>query len=85
MMGLTMSQRQAVAKTIATRYKRASRAEEGAIGHVAMVWDPARQTTIEALDTADGVGHFSYAGGPSRHIFEIWRVGNVADTPSRTA
>ena len=30
-MGLTMSQRQAVAKTIATRYKRASRAEEGAI------------------------------------------------------
>jgi Peptidase family M23/Transglycosylase SLT domain/NlpC/P60 family len=56
-----------------------------AIGHVAMVWDPARRTTIEALDTANGVGHFSYAGGPSRHIFEIWRVGNVADIPSRTA
>jgi hypothetical protein len=30
-MGLTMSQRQAVTKTIATRYKRASRAEKGAI------------------------------------------------------
>jgi len=30
-MGLTMSQRQTVAKTIATRYKRASRAEKGAI------------------------------------------------------
>ncbi len=56
-----------------------------AIGHVAMVWDPAAQTTIEAHDTAGGVGHFSYAGGPSHHIFEIWRVGNVADNPSRTA
>jgi len=30
-MGLTMSQRQAVTKTIATRYKRASRVEKGAI------------------------------------------------------
>ncbi|HEY5247143.1 MAG TPA: integrase, partial [Dermatophilaceae bacterium] len=30
-MGLTMSQRQAVTKTIATRYKRASRAEKGTI------------------------------------------------------
>jgi len=28
-MGLTMSQRQAVAKTIAARYKRASRVEKG--------------------------------------------------------
>jgi cell wall-associated NlpC family hydrolase len=56
-----------------------------AIGHVAMVWDPASRSTIEALDTAQGVGHFSYNGGPSHHIFEIWRVGNVADTPSKTA
>src|SRR5450759_5038078 len=30
-MGLTMSQRQAVAKTIATRYKRAGRVEKGTI------------------------------------------------------
>jgi hypothetical protein len=30
-MGLTMSQRQAVTKTIATRYKRASRMEKGTI------------------------------------------------------
>ena len=30
-MGLTMSQRQAVTKAIATRYRRASRAEKGAI------------------------------------------------------
>jgi hypothetical protein len=56
-----------------------------AFGHVAMVWDPASQTTIEALDTANGVGHFSYRGGPSHRIFEIWRVGNVADTPAKTA
>jgi len=55
------------------------------IGHVAMVWDPASRSTIEALDTAQGVGHFSYSGGLSHHIFEIWRVGNVADTPSKTA
>jgi cell wall-associated NlpC family hydrolase len=56
-----------------------------AIGHVAMVWDPASRSTVEALDTAQGVGHFSYNGGTSHHIFEIWRVGNVADTPSKTA
>jgi cell wall-associated NlpC family hydrolase len=55
-----------------------------AIGHVAMVWDPAARATIEARDRADGVGHFSYRGGPSHHIFQIWRVGNVADTPSKT-
>ena len=30
-MGLTLSQRQAVTKAIATRYKRASRTEKGAI------------------------------------------------------
>ena len=56
-----------------------------AIGHVAMVWDPAAQSIIAALDTAHGVGHFTYKDGPSRHIFEIWRVGNVADIPSKTA
>jgi hypothetical protein len=55
------------------------------IGHVAMVWDPASRSTIEAIDTAQGVGHFSYKNGPNHHIFEIWRVGNVADTPSKTA
>ncbi len=53
-----------------------------AIGHVAMVWDPASRSTIEAIDTALGVGHSSYRGGPSHHIFEIWRVGNLSGTPS---
>ncbi len=56
-----------------------------AIGHVMLVWDPAAQSTIEARDRADGVGHFSFKNGPSHHIFQIWRVGNVADTPSKTA
>ena len=56
-----------------------------AIGHVAMVWDPAAQSTIAALDTAQGVGHFTYKNGPSRQIIEIWRVGNVAYIPSQTA
>ena len=32
-----------------------------------------------------GVGHFNYKNGPNHHIFGIWRVGNVADTPSKTA
>ena len=54
----------------------------------------ALQQTLDALktlignevdDTADGVGHFTYKNGPSRHIFEIWRVGNVADITSKTA
>jgi hypothetical protein len=50
-----------------------------------MVWDRANRSTIEALDTAQGVGHVSYRSGSGHHIFEIWRVGNVADTPSKTA
>ena len=54
------------------------------IGHVMLVWDPATRTTIEARSRSLGVGHFSYAGGPSHHIFEIWRVGNMADQPTVT-
>ncbi|WP_404380307.1 peptidoglycan DD-metalloendopeptidase family protein [Knoellia locipacati] len=52
------------------------------IGHVVIVWDPATKTTIDARSTAKGVGHFSYADGAKRNIFEIWRVGNMADQPS---
>ncbi|GAA2469120.1 hypothetical protein GCM10009858_03030 [Terrabacter carboxydivorans] len=54
------------------------------IGHVMLVWDPATRTTIEARSRSLGVGHFSYAAGPSHHIFEIWRVGNMADQPTVT-
>jgi cell wall-associated NlpC family hydrolase len=48
------------------------------IGHVMIVWNPATKTTIEARGTRAGVGQFSYANGPRHHIFEIWRVGNLA-------
>jgi cell wall-associated NlpC family hydrolase len=53
------------------------------IGHVMIIWDPATKTTIEAHNTKTGIGHFSYANGPHHHIFEIWRVGNIADNPNQ--
>ena len=46
-----------------------------------IIWSPASKTTIEGHNTRGGVGHFSYASGPSHHIFEIWRVRKVADRP----
>jgi hypothetical protein len=49
------------------------------IGHVMIVWNADHKTTIEARNTRVGVGHFSYGNGSSHHIFEIWRVGKVAD------
>ncbi|MFC3689265.1 peptidoglycan DD-metalloendopeptidase family protein [Aquipuribacter hungaricus] len=56
------------------------------IGHVMLVADPATFSTIEARDRRDGTGTFSYADGPERNRFEIWRVGNLSDgaTLSRT-
>ncbi len=55
------------------------------IGHVAMVFNPAWQSTVEAMSTSRGVTYGSYAGkATTRHLFEIWRVGNVADEPTRT-
>ena len=47
------------------------------IGHVAMVLDPKKKSTIDARSRAEGVGRFSYAGASTKPIFEIWRVGNV--------
>jgi hypothetical protein len=52
------------------------------IGHVMIVWDPASRRTVEARDARHGVGHFSYRDGPRHQIFEIWRLGNVADQPT---
>lgn len=52
------------------------------IGHVGLVWDPATFTSIEAANPRDGVGHFSYAPNLDNNIFEIWRVGSIADDPS---
>ena len=39
-----------------------------------IIWDPASKTTIEAQGTNTGIGQFSYASGPTHHIFEIWRI-----------
>jgi hypothetical protein len=56
------------------------------IGHVAMVFDPGQQSTVEAMNIARGVTYGSYAAKvTSKHIFEIWRVGNVADKLTRAA
>lgn len=47
------------------------------IGHVAIVWNPANQQTVEAASTEQGVIHGSYTGWSGLPIFEIWRVGNL--------
>ena len=49
------------------------------IGHVMLVADPATRSTIEARDRRSGTGTFSYATGPERNRFEIWRVGDLSD------
>ncbi|WP_109472422.1 peptidoglycan DD-metalloendopeptidase family protein [Ornithinimicrobium cavernae] len=55
------------------------------IGHVALVWDPATKTTIEAANPSLGVGHFSYADNLDNNIFEVWRVGSISDSPKTPA
>ena len=42
------------------------------IGHVALVWNPAIHTTIDARNTQVGIGHFAYT--TRHHRFEIWRI-----------
>jgi hypothetical protein len=55
------------------------------IGHVAIVFDPSKQSTVEAMNSDRGVTYGSYAGkAATKNIFEIWRVGNVSDQPTRT-
>lgn len=49
------------------------------IGHVMIVWDPANMSTIEAK--IPRVSHGDYTAGVDKNIFEIWRVGNIADDP----
>jgi cell wall-associated NlpC family hydrolase len=41
------------------------------IGHVVLVHNPQRRTTLEAHNTRQGVGHFAYH--PRHHRFEIYR------------
>jgi hypothetical protein len=52
------------------------------IGHVMIIWNPANKTTIEARGTRAG---FSYANGPSHHIFEIWPASKPVAPPSKTS
>ena len=51
------------------------------IGHVVLVHDPQRHTTIEAHNTRQGVGHFTYQ--PRHHRYEIYRptLTNTAARP----
>ena len=52
------------------------------IGHVAIVWNPDGQQTVEAAGTGQGVIHGSYANGSGLPIYEIWRLGNLTDPSS---
>jgi cell wall-associated NlpC family hydrolase len=47
------------------------------IGHVAIVWDPTGQRTIEAANTRLGIILGHYTAYASHTIFQIWRVGNI--------
>jgi hypothetical protein len=45
-----------------------------------LVFNPADGTSLEAGGSK--VQYLQYTRYRSNHIFEIWRVGNVADNPS---
>ena len=62
MMGLTMNQRRAVTKTIATRYKRASRAEKGAMMFTSCMVMPCH---VLGGDVVRGGGHVPVVTGRS--------------------
>ncbi|MGB3684802.1 MAG: NlpC/P60 family protein [Ornithinimicrobium sp.] len=52
------------------------------IGHVAMVWDPAESSTIEAR--APETGFYQYESADDHAMFEIWRVAELADPVDST-
>lgn len=47
------------------------------VGHVMVVYNPAKHTSIEAR--GKGVGIYQYTDFASHNIYEVWRVGNLAD------
>lgn len=49
------------------------------IGHVAIIWDPTTQQTVEAASTSLGIIHGNYQNWANLPIYQIWRVGNVND------
>lgn len=55
------------------------------IGHVEMVFNPAGHQAIGAQNPKDGVTLSDYGYDIThKHLFEIWRVGQVSDHPSKT-
>jgi len=50
------------------------------VGHVMMVYDPATHTSLE--EASKGAGFYHYDVYANHHIYEIWRVGNLADHPA---
>jgi len=50
------------------------------VGHVMMVYDPATHTSLE--EAGHGAAFYDYTRFAGHHIYEIWRVGNVADHPT---
>ncbi|PWJ23271.1 NlpC/P60 family protein [Branchiibius hedensis] len=55
------------------------------IGHVEMVFDPAKHQAIGAQSPKIGVTMSDYSYNmKTKHIFEIWRVGNISDKGKKT-
>jgi len=50
------------------------------VGHVMMVYNPATHTSLE--EAGKGAAFYDYTRFAGHHIYEIWRVGNVADQPA---
>ncbi|MGO0577112.1 peptidoglycan DD-metalloendopeptidase family protein [Ornithinimicrobium panacihumi] len=53
------------------------------IGHVGFVWDPGTYRSIEALNPTKGVGFFDYEHALDNNIFQVWRIGSIADQPNQ--
>lgn len=49
------------------------------IGHVAIVWNPTGQRTIEAANPRQGVIIGNYTSYTTHAIFQIWRLANISD------
>ena len=47
------------------------------VGHVMVVYNPVKRTSIEAR--GKGVGIYHYTDFASHNIYEVWRVGNLTD------
>jgi len=50
------------------------------VGHVMMVYNPTTHTSLE--EAGKGAGFYTYTRYTDHNIYEIWRVGNITDTPN---